>query len=101
MYYKVLEEFPSVRVYHHEYGYESPHDFYGALLRLHAKWKGRVGECVEVRHSFMLMRFVNRFNRCSYVWMPRFLLVRAPDEREPESSDEDLEELLDEVFGFD
>lgn len=83
------------------HGYESRRMFYEALRDLHARWRGRVGECVSERHGFLLLRFHDTPGGLpDEEWLPSYLLKPAEPPEPPEEEDEDSR-ALDEAFGFD
>ncbi len=86
------------------HGYESRWDFYRALRRLVSRWKGRVGECIDERHGFLLLRFHDTpGGKPDVSWLPLYLLEPAekpPYMQEHVPKDETMEEL-DRAFGFD
>ena len=100
MFYHVLPSFPRVHLDPHEYGYESLYDLYDALVKLHEQWHDKSGECINARHGFVQIRFRNEYGHYDDVWMPRFMVEKTPD-RTNSDADDDVEQFLDEVFGFD
>lgn len=86
---------------HLEHGYESRRDFRTAVRDLLALWKGRIGECVEERHGFRLLRFHDTPGGMpDEAWIPVYLTRQAerPAYTYHEEPDE-TEEALDEAFG--
>jgi hypothetical protein len=87
------------------HGYESKWKFYMALSRLSEKWQGRTGECIDKRHDFMLIRFLDTpGGKPDEEWIPRYMLEPAdtPDYvREMRKEPDETEEELDQIFGFD
>lgn len=85
------------------HGYESRLDFERTLRRLVLRWQNRVGERIDERHDFLLLRFHDTpGGKPDEEWLPRYLLhpadappclsLQEPDENEKE---------LDQAFGFD
>lgn len=85
---------------HHQYGYETEHDFSAALHRLHSRWSGWTGTEIGRRNGFIRLRFVGVYGDVSNVWLPDFMLERVPEPMDDTSGDS-TEELLDEIFKFD
>ena len=86
------------------HGYESRWDFYRALRRLLSRWKGRIGECVDERHGFLLLRFHDTpGGKPDEEWLPLYLLepVEKPQYIQERVKRNDILEELDEAFGFD
>ena len=89
-----------------EYGYEFKSDFRRALWNIIDMWKGRVGESINERNNFCLLRFHDTpGGKPDELWIPSCLLVEelhpkyiAPPP--PEPVDEFTEEL-DKIIGFD
>jgi hypothetical protein len=87
------------------HGYQSRWDFEKALRRLANNWKDRVGQCINKRHGFMLLRFHDTPGcRPDEEWFPQFLLLQTsmPEYlverlKEPDPGEQEL----DEAFGFD
>lgn len=80
------------------HGYESRRDFEQALRRLVSRWKGRTGECIDMRHDFILLRFHDTpGGKPDEEWIPDYLLQPVPAQNE--SSDSSGEEL-DQAYGF-
>jgi len=87
------------------HGYESLRDFERALELLVCRWCLRIGEGVEERYGFVLLRFHDTpGGKPDEAWIPRYLLhpvdtpayMTAQDDSVDES-----EEELNSVFGFD
>ena len=88
---------------HLMHGYEDKWEFYKAIRRLVDRWKGRVGECVDERHGFLLLRFHDTpGGKPDEEWLPRYILLPAavPEYMHEEPPDETAE-VLDRAFGFD
>lgn len=86
-----------------QHGYETKQDFRCALRQLVDRWRGRVGERIDERHGFFLLRFHDTpGGKPDEAWLPRYLLqsVAPPDNGNMEGMDEQEQEL-DKVFGFD
>lgn len=73
----------------HEFGYESRHDFFNAVMRLARRYGGRIGECVATRHAFRRLRFTDTPDgRPQSEWLPDFMLsIAVPPMPEPEEDD--------------
>lgn len=106
-FYRVISDLQAAPVNDHLFhGYESRQDFVQALRRLIDRWKGRVGEAVEERHDFLLLRFHDTPGGMpDEEWLPKYLLEQVPP---PEymrclvtDSSEELRRELDLAFGFD
>lgn len=84
-------------------GYEERRDFVVALRRLLSNWGGRVGERVDERNKFLLLRFHDTpGGRPDETWLPLYMLtpVDKPDYMQADERDP-VEEELDRAFGFD
>lgn len=106
-FYQVIHSHYDVRTSDHlEHGFEEERDYRKALRLLVERWRDRIGEAIEERHEFLLLRFHDTPGGMpDEAWIPRLLLnsVPIPDymiERESTSSDA-IEAELDEAFGFD
>ena len=97
------------------HGYDTRGNYESSMWQLVRKWRGRIGEAVEVRHyehsledtDLIRLRFHDTpGGRPDEAWLPRFLLTKTdmPDylRAAEESSDYDsMEEELDRAYGFD
>ena len=88
------------------HGYESEQDYREAILRLHKRWHDRVGECVDERHGFLLLRFHDTLGGIpDQCWLPKYLLQQAPMpdymSTAVKSDYDKMEEELNRIFGFD
>lgn len=90
---------------HHLFGFETEDMFLSAIHRIHEKWAGMSGECMEQRHDGkdLRIRFRNIYRHYEDAWIPDFMLVRIPDPPEPvrDRKAEALEKELDRIYGFD
>ena len=105
-FYQVITDLYHLRLPdHHQYGYETERDFLHALYQLRDYWKERIGECIEERYTFRLLRFHDTpGGKPDEAWLPDCLLaqVDTPDYMmESDSSDDEIEAELDRIFGFD
>lgn len=100
MSYRVKDSLSFIPRDFHQFGYENENDFSSALHRLHGRWRGWTGIEVGRRNGFIRLRFVGIYGDVSNVWLPDFMLERVP---EPigGSDDDNTEELLNDIFGFD
>lgn len=103
-FYAVTEDLGRVPLRDHLWhGYEDKWDFYRALRGLARKWAGRVGECVDARHGFLLLRFHDTPGGMpDEEWFPEYLLreADAPVPVDGGHADE-AGEAIDRAFGFD
>ena len=86
------------------HGFESRRDFEAALRNLVSRWHGRVGECIDERHGFLLLRFHDTpGGKPDEEWLPRYLLQPAdvPEYMMEADNPDDVTRELDEAFGFD
>lgn len=87
-----------------EYGYEYDSDFRRALWRIIDCWKNRIGERIDERNGFFLLRFPDTpGGKLDEAWIPKCLLVSVDTPpmlpEVPEPPDEITVEL-DNVFDF-
>lgn len=106
-FYKVITDLYHARLPNHlEHGYETERDFRHALYKLSDYWKGRVGECVDERNGFCLLRYHDTpGGRPDEAWLPAYLLQEVPrpsymDADHGEEPDDDKLEL-ERIHGFD
>ena len=71
-----------------------------------ARWRDRIGEAIDERHEFLLLRFHDTPGGVpDEAWLPRLVLksVPVPDYmlEEESSSSDSINEELDKAFGFD
>lgn len=104
-YYRVVTDLWDTPIPDHlAYGYESGRDFRHALWQLVGRWKGRVGERIDGRHGFLLLRFCDTPGGVpDEAWIPECLVQPAPPpECGPEwPADDGAGGELDRAFGFD
>ncbi len=106
-FYQVIHDHYDLRTSDHlEHGYEEESDYRKALRLLVERWHDRIGEAVDTRYEFRLLRFHDTPGGVpDEAWLPLLVLepVPVPDYmREEESSSSDsINEELDEAFGFD
>lgn len=102
-YYKVIDKIKRFPPDHHQYGYETEFMFTDAVTALHRRWAGKSGRCIEEKNDFACIRFYNKYKSYDDVWIPDFLLQRVPSQEEEgsESPEQELNEQLDSIFGFD
>ncbi len=102
-----------------DHGFETKQDFYEAASELVNRWRGREGECIEIRawhgkdgeaidqrHKSLRLRFHDTPGGYpDEAWIPMYLLEPIPT---PEyailrtlTPDELITKELDEAFGFD
>lgn len=88
---------------HHLYGYETALMFEDDIYPLQKKWAGKEGRSIGQRNDFHHLRFYNKYGAYKDAWLPDFMLVQIPDPPEAQRNKqrEQLEELLDDTFGFD
>ena len=105
-YYKVINNLYDIKLPDPlEYGYEFKSDFSRALWKLIDMWKGRIGECVDERNSFYLLRFHDTpGGKPDESWVPNCLLIEEPTPKyvappETEACDEFAEEMNN-IIGF-
>lgn len=87
---------------HLMHGYESRRDFCSALRKLIDRWHGRVGERIDERHGFLLLRFHDTpGGKPEEAWLPTYLLqlIDSQDDSDSDSSDEITAEL-NSIYGF-
>ena len=103
MYYKVKDKIPRRLPDHHLYGYETMHLFEDAIYKLHKTWNGHTGKCMEERQDFRKLRFYNAYRNYQDVWFPLFMLSPTPPPAEEQNhkQQDQVEEFLDQVYGFD
>lgn len=101
MFCRVKEKLSDIPRDHHWYGYENEYDFSRDLRRLHARWKGKTGEKIGEKHGFARIRFVGQYGDASCSWIPDFMLERVPEPLREVGDGDDMEELLDDIYGFD
>ena len=83
------------------HGYEERLDFLRAVRRLTDRWHDRVGEAIDERNGFLLLRFHDTpGGRPDEAWLPLYLLTDAGVMPEEPPRDE-LEDEITEAFGFD
>ena len=103
-YYKVVSNLTNAPVRDYLlHGYETRRDFCDALDRIVRRWRGRVGERIDERHGFYLLRFHDTpGGKPDEEWLPSYLLTEEEDYVLPYDTDErdDYEKELDEIFGF-
>lgn len=103
-FYRVVPDFTNMPTQeYHFYGYETENDFYQALLRLINRWQNRVGEAVEEKSRFLLLRFHDTpGGHPDEAWLPQFVLEPAivPDCFQEEESPDASEKELNHAFGF-
>lgn len=84
---------------HLDHGYEERQDFVAALRRLIERWGGRIGERVGERNKFLQLRFHDTpGGRPDEVWLPLYMLKPVD---KPRYQEDERDEELDLVFGFD
>lgn len=104
-YYTVTDTLRNVPLRDHLlHGYELEDDFRRAVRKLVDRWHGRVGECIEERNGFLLLRFHDTPGGLpDEARLPRYILEECdepPYIMEEEEDDEMLREI-DKAFGFD
>ena len=88
------------------HGYEEREYFEKAVRNLIKMWRDRIGEAVDERNGFLLLRFHDTPGGMpDEAWLPQYLLksVPIPDYmivREP-TEEELIKAELDKAFGFD
>jgi hypothetical protein len=85
------------------HGYETQREFENALRELIRRWRGRVGERIDERHDFFLLRFHDTpGGKPDEEWMPRYLLqnVAMPEYLKESEAPDEMEEELNRAFGF-
>ena len=105
-YYTVVKDIDGAPLRDHlMHGYETEYDFRHALWAIVDLWKGRVGECIDERHGFLLLRFHDTpGSKPDEAWIPEYLLRPADaPECEPfdEGSSDGFGPELDMALGFD
>ncbi len=91
---------------HLEHGYEEQGDYRRALRMLVERWHDRIGEAVDARHEFRLLRFHDTPGGVpDEAWLPLLMLEPVPPPgymaRQEHDSSDDVSDELDEAFGFD
>lgn len=107
-YYQVTSSISAAPLAEHLlHGYETRRSFREALSELVDRWHGRIGECIDERHGFLLLRFHDTPGGSpDEAWLPSYLLrpVAEPDHQDAGTSDAESDALtkeLDSIFGFD
>lgn len=87
---------------HLMHGYETRQDFQQALNRLLNRWKGRIGECINERHGFLLLRFHDTpGGKPDEAWLPEYLLQLTDPPKYISNKDSDSsDQQLNDLFGF-
>ena len=84
------------------HGFEDRQFFRDALRRIVDRWKGRVGECMDERNGFRLLRFHDTpGGKPDEEWLPVYLLSPAAEPEYLHGDPDDDDPELDEAFGFD
>lgn len=100
IYYRVLSAWRKTSD-HLARGYEFERDYKKALRQMCERFGGRVGEKLDARSDFLLLRFNDTPDeRPEEAWLPKFLLQKtavAPSF----SKTSNEEALLDRIFSFD
>jgi hypothetical protein len=106
-FYQVIHDHYNLRTSDHlEHGYEEESEYRKALRLLVGRWRDRIGEAIDERHEFLLLRFHDTPGGVpDEAWLPRLVLksVPVPDYmcEEESSSSDSINEELDKAFGFD
>lgn len=100
-YYKVASRLRNIPADYHAYGYETSYQFEDALQRIINRWGGRTGKSTNIRHGCIQLVFVNKFDASEYAWIPSFMLDLVPDPLTERHPQQDTEEELDKIYGFD
>lgn len=83
-------------------GYMTRREFERALRQLLSRWKGRVGERIDNRHDFLLLRFHDTpGGKPDEAWLPRYLLEPVEHMEQPSDSSDKATEELNAIYGFD
>ena len=105
-YYQVISDLSAVPLRDHMmHGFEERQDFFNSVRQLRDRWQDRVGECVDRRNGFVLLRFHDTPGGMpDEAWLPDYLVlpVSKPSylqKKEP-TQQELLEAEIDEAFGF-
>ena len=101
MFYKVIDKIKSLPRNFHDYGYETEDQLHTAICRLQEKWKGCSGECVGRKHGFLRLRIRNIYHGHDDVWFPSILVLATPPPSAKVRRETNIEEELDQAFGFD
>lgn len=80
---------------YHDYGFERPYDFLRAVNELHRRFVGQVGKVIDERTDMLRLKFAGGTS-----WVPTFMLTRVPPPVTDEEPDDEVERLLDRIFGF-
>lgn len=85
---------------HLMHGYEERSGFVAALRRILERWGGRLGERLDSRNGFLLLRFHDTPGGVpDEEWLPSYLLRQ--DDPPGDDSPDEAERELDAAFGFD
>lgn len=86
-----------------QHGYETREEFVYALRRLIERWSGRIGERIDERNKFLLLRFPDTPGGIpDEAWLPLYMLTPcgpSPYAKKRKPTPEEIE--LNEAFGFD
>ena len=106
-FYRVIHDTWNIKLPDHlENGFEDRQEFRRAVSKIIERWHDRIGEAIDERHGFLLLRFYDTPGGVlDQDWLPPYLLrpVEAPEyitSDEPSSSEELTEELY-RAYGFD
>jgi hypothetical protein len=89
---------------HLQHGYEFEDAFKRAIRDLMDRWQGRVGECVDEKNGFLLLRFHDTPGGVpDEARLPLYALVECekPSWLIEEEEEDEITRELDEAFGFD
>lgn len=87
------------------HGYESRQEFYLAVRKIVLRWRGRIGERIDEKHGFFLLRFHDTpGGKPDEEWIPKYLLIADNDYARnhipPVAHQNKLYDVLDDIFGF-
>jgi len=105
-FYQVISDLSRVPLRDHMmHGFEERQDFFNSVRQLRDRWKDRIGECINRRNGFVLLRFHDTpGGMADEAWLPDYLVlpVSKPaylETREP-TPQEQTEAEIDKAFGF-
>ena len=101
-YYRVKVKLKDIPLDYHSYGFESENQWLGAVYERQLKYKGEVGESIEKKPARRKLRIRNIYGSYEDVWFYDFMLERTtPPIQNTETRTNQIEEELDNAFGFD
>lgn len=103
-FYQVTSDLNAIPIDEHlMHGYEDKWMFYRSVRTLLLRFKGRIGECIDRRHDFLLLRFHDTPGGMpDEEWLPCYLLSQTsmPDYMKVDDKQSDEDTDINSAFGF-